>query len=135
MTRVLLALSVLILWWTSSYTVGSRLLHDLVKQSHPWDLVVCQICCKSPPKGEEYKSNPLGMPGPPPLGLNIDKCIYGMTQHFEFVFYVQFMQWFTNATEAKEKAKIFLMSLHVVILNKPASGCKEFSAFVCGSIV
>jgi hypothetical protein len=35
----------------------------------------CQISYFSPPSGRQTMSNPPGMPGPPPLGLNIDQCI------------------------------------------------------------
>jgi hypothetical protein len=31
--------------------------------------------------GRQTMSNPPGMPGPPPLGLNIDKCIIGHSLH------------------------------------------------------
>ena len=54
--------------------VGSRILLCLVKFPHPRVLLLCQISYYSPPSGEEKLLNPLGMPGPPPLGLNIDRC-------------------------------------------------------------
>ena len=55
--------------------LGSRLLRDLVKHPHPRDHEFCQISYYSPATGEEIESNSRGMPGPPPLGLNIDRCI------------------------------------------------------------
>ena len=55
--------------------LGSRLLCDLVKHPHPRDHEFCQISYYSPATGEEIESNSRGMPGPPPLGLNIDRCI------------------------------------------------------------
>ena len=56
-----------------------RLLRDHVKFPHPGTLRKCQISYFSPPSGRQTMSNPPGMPGPPPLGLNIDKCITAQT--------------------------------------------------------
>ena len=55
--------------------LGSRLLRDLVKHPHPRDHEFCQISYYSPATGEEIESNSRVMPGPPPLGLNIDRKI------------------------------------------------------------
>ena len=55
--------------------LGSRLLRNLVKHTHPRDHEFCQISYYSSATGEEIESNSRGMPGPPPLGLNIDRCI------------------------------------------------------------
>ena len=55
--------------------LGSRLLRDLVKNTHPRDHEFCQISYYSSATGEEIESNSRGVPGPPPLGLNIDRCI------------------------------------------------------------
>ena len=48
-------------------------LSDHVKFPHPGVIRKRQISYYSPPTGKQTKSNPLGTPGPPPLGLNIDK--------------------------------------------------------------
>ena len=55
--------------------LGSRLLRDLVKHLHLRDQEFCQISYYSPATGEEIESNSRVMPGPPPLGLNIDRKI------------------------------------------------------------
>ena len=55
--------------------LGSRLLRDLVKHPHPRDHEFCQISYYSPATEEEIESNSRVMPGPPPLGLNIDRKI------------------------------------------------------------
>ena len=48
-------------------------LSDYVKFPHPGVIRKRQISYYSPRTGKQTKSNPLGTPGPPPLGLNIDK--------------------------------------------------------------
>ena len=55
--------------------LGSRLLRDLYKLPHPRYPALHQIFSYSPPTGKEIQSDPLGMPGPPGQGLNIDWCI------------------------------------------------------------
>ena len=55
--------------------LGSRLLRDLYKLPHPRYPVLRQLFSYSPPTGKEIQSDPLGMPGPPGQGLNIDWCI------------------------------------------------------------
>ena len=62
---------------------------------HPRDNMFCQMglhllyfivcgqpfCVKTPPKGKDILSNPLGMPGPPTPGINIDWCITAQQLH------------------------------------------------------